>query len=109
MAVTHASESVPAFTISQQNEAAGLGALIEHSFFAATASCPGRISLESMRDSIRQVGVEHVILSSDFGQVANGNPIVNFRRYLAKMVELGFNEQEIRRMTRVNPERLLAQ
>ena len=107
MMVTHASESVPAFTIAQQVEAAGFGALIEHSFFAATASCPGRISLESLRDAIWQVGVQHVILSSDFGQVANGNPIVNFRHHLAKMIELGFNEQEIRRMTNVNPEKLL--
>jgi len=107
MLVTHASESVPAFTVDQQKEAIELGALIEHSFFAATPSCPGRISLESMRDSIRQTDVEHVILSSDFGQPANGNPIRSFLIYLEKLATLGFSEPEIKQMICRNPGRLL--
>jgi len=109
MLVTHASESVPAFTVDQQKEAIELGALIEHSFFAATPSCPGRISLESMRDSIRQTDVEHVILSSDFGQPANGNPIRSFLIYLEKLAALGFSESEIRQMICRNPGKLLGQ
>lgn len=109
MLVTHASESVPAFTVDQQKEAIELGALIEHSLFAATPSCPGRISLESMRDSIRQTDVEHVILSSDFGQPANGNPIRSFLLYLEKLAALGFSEPEIRQMICRNPGKLLGQ
>jgi hypothetical protein len=109
MLVTHASESVPAFTIDQQKEAIELGALIEHSFFAVTPSCPHRISLEKMRDTIRQIDAAHVILSSDFGQAANGNPVENFQRHLEKMVGLGFDKEEIRQMICVKPEELLGQ
>ena len=108
MLVTHASESVPAFSIDQQKEAIEWGALVEHSFFATTASCPSRISLASMRDMIRQVGVDHVILSSDFGQTANGNPVKNFRHHLEKIAEFGFDESEIKQMICLNPKRILA-
>ncbi|MBW2427926.1 MAG: hypothetical protein JRF56_03135 [Deltaproteobacteria bacterium] len=109
MLVTHASESVPAFTVDQQKKAIELGALVEHSFFAVTPSCPSKISLERMRDTIRQVGVSHVILSSDFGQTANGNPVKNFLHHLEKIAELGFAEQEIRQMICLNPKKMLAQ
>lgn len=109
MLVTHASESVPAFTVGQQKEAIELGAVVEHSFFAVTPSCPGKISLESMRDAIRQVGAAHVILSSDFGQTANGNPVQNFLHHLEMIAALGFDESEIRQMICLNPERILAQ
>ena len=107
MVVTHASESVPAISVAQQNEAIELGALVEHSFFATTPSCPSRLSLESMRDMIRQVGVDHVILSSDFGQTANGNPVKNFLHHLEKFVDLGFDESEIKQMICLNPKKIL--
>ncbi|MEJ2166818.1 MAG: DUF6282 family protein [Desulfobacterales bacterium] len=107
MLATHASESVPAFSVAEQKEAIALGALVEHSFFAATPACPNRISLESIRDAIRETDTAHVILSSDFGQTANGNPIANFLHHLAKFAELGFDASELRQMICVNPARIL--
>jgi hypothetical protein len=108
MLVTHASESVPAWSLAEQKEAIALGALVEHSFFAATPACPNRISLESMRDMIRETGTAHAVLSSDFGQPANGNPVANFLHHLAKFAELGFEEAELRQMICVNPARIFA-
>jgi len=105
--VTHASESVSAFTEEEQREAVKIGALVEHSFFAATPSCPNPITLETMRDMIRTVGVAHVVLSSDFGQKANGNPVKNYGRHLEQMRTLGFSVQEIRQMICTNPRKLL--
>jgi len=107
MLVSHASESVPDFSVAGQKEAIALGALIEHSFFAATPACPNKISLDSLRDTIRATGTDHVILSSDFGQTANGNPVENFLHHLARFAELGFDEAELRQMICVNPERIL--
>lgn len=108
MLITHASESVPAMSVAGQKEAIALGALVEHSFFAATPACPNRISLESMRDAIRETGADHVILSSDFGQTANGNPVENFLQHLAKFAALGFDESTLRQMICVNPARIFA-
>ena len=108
MLVTHASESVPAFTEKEQQEAVTLGAMVEHSFFAATPSCPNPITLETMRKMIRAAGVAHVVLSSDFGQKANGNPVRNFRRHLEQLQAMGFSTQEMRQMIATNPEKILA-
>ena len=105
--VTHASESVCSYTEEEQREAINFGAWIEHSFFAVTPSCPNPVSMKSMRDNIRSAGVNHVILSSDFGQEANGNPITNFGKYLHKMHKIGFSLKEIRQMTNENPRKLL--
>ncbi|MBW2617676.1 MAG: amidohydrolase [Deltaproteobacteria bacterium] len=107
LVVTHASESVTPFTLEQQAEAVALGAVIEHCFFAVTESCPDRTSLAEMADQIRQTGVEKAILSSDFGQEANGPVIQGLAHYLAEMQKLGFSDEELRTMIVDNPRRLL--
>jgi hypothetical protein len=108
MVVTHASEPVTLMSVAQQFEAVGYGAFIEHSFLAVTETCGCMLRLEEMQDQIRQVGAEHIILSSDFGQVANGPPIEGFAHYLEKLRGVGVSDDEIRVMISDNPERLLA-
>jgi hypothetical protein len=107
MVVTHASESVTQMSPSQQREAVKMGAYIEHCFFAVTPTCPNPISLEEIRDQIRYVGVEHAILSSDFGQIHNPPPVEGFGLYLEKMRQVGFSKDEIRQMTRETPKMIL--
>lgn len=104
---THVSESVTPFTPRQQSQAADLGAFIEHCFFAVTDHCPDAITLEDIRDQIRLVGVEKVILSSDFGQVSNPPPVEGFAIYLEKMLAMGFSRDELRVMICDNPGKLL--
>ena len=105
--VTHASESVVDMEPDQQKEAAKIGAMVEHSFFAITESCPGKIKIEELRDQIRYVGFSSCIISTDFGQVANGPPIEGFSYYLEKMRAVGFSEDELRIMIHDNPKKLL--
>ena len=105
--VTHASESVVDMGPDQQKEAANMGAMIEHCFFAVTDICPGKIQLEKIRDQIRYVGISSSILSTDFGQVKNVSPIEGFSYYLEKMRTLGFSEDELRVMIHDNPKKLI--
>jgi len=107
--VTHASESVVAMPLEHQKEAVRMGALIEHSFFAVTESCPNPIPLEVVCEQVREIGVDHVILSSDFGQVSNPSPVEGFASYLEKMREWGFSYRELRRMIHDNPHKLLSE
>ena len=107
--VTHASESVTQMSSSQQKKAVARGAYIEHCFFAVTPSCPNPVSLEEIRDQIRDIGVEHAILSSDFGQTQNLPPVEGFGFYLEKMRDLGFSADEIRLMVRDNPRAVLGE
>jgi hypothetical protein len=107
MLVTHVSESVTTMSLEQQKEAVQLGALIEHCFFAVTDSCPGSVSLDWICEQIRAMGVENIILTSDFGQVSNGPPVEGFCFYLGKMRGLGFSDEELRIMIHDNPRKLL--
>lgn len=79
----------------------------EHAFFAVTPSCPTPVSLQTIGEMIRATGVSRVILSSDFGQTENGNPVAAFGRYLQMMTAVGFNREELRQMTAENPKHLL--
>jgi hypothetical protein len=107
MVVTHASEPVPNMSVAQQKEAVAMGALIEHSLMATTDCCSPRVPWESFCDQLRGVGVENVVLSSDFGQPPNGEPVHAFGERLEKLRGTGFSEEEIRIMTRDNPRRLI--
>ncbi|MGE5257884.1 MAG: DUF6282 family protein [Hyphomicrobiales bacterium] len=108
MLVNHVTESVIAMGIEEQREAVRLGAFIEHSFFALTASCPQSVPLSLMCEQIRQVGVEQVILTSDFGQAANPPPVEGFAFYLDQMRAQGFSSEELRVMIHDNPEKLIS-
>lgn len=105
--VTHASESVTAMPIAQQREAAALGAVIEHCFFAVTPHVPGRIDHAEIARQVREVGAHHAALSSDFGQVGNPPAVHGFGEHLEIMAGLGFSPAEIKVMTADNPRRIL--
>ena len=107
MIVTHASESVPAMSVADQHRCAELGAKIEHSFLAVTPCCPKNVPLEFVARQIREVGVEHCILSSDFGQVPNGPPVPGFATHLEQLRAFDFSLEEVRRMICENPKSLL--
>jgi hypothetical protein len=107
MIVTHASASVPDMSPADQQHCASLGALIEHSFLAVSPCCPGTVPLSTIALQIREAGIDNCILSSDFGQAANGPPVPAFGAHLVRLLGLGFSTDEIRRMTAVNPLRLI--
>jgi hypothetical protein len=107
MVVTHASQSVIAMSIEHQREAVTLGAWIEHVFFSVTRHCPDPITMENLCDQIDRIGIDHVILSSDFGQVENGPPLLAYKEHLEKMLDQGVPFDALRRMITGNPEALI--
>jgi len=107
MVVTHASEPITLLSSKQQEEAAALGAFIEHSLFAVTKSMPGYISLEEFKDHILQTGIGNTILSTDFGQKDNPPPVEGFAYYLDKLTDIGFSKDDIKTMVCDNPKKLL--
>jgi hypothetical protein len=103
--VTHASEPVPGLSAEQQLEAVGYGAYIEHCLLALVGG--DALAPEDIRDQIRQVGPEHAIVSSDFGQVANGPIVAGFARHLDVLRRAGLMDDEIRIVIAESPARLL--
>lgn len=108
MFVNHASESVPGMSDQEQRQAVSLGAYIEHCLLAVTPSISHRISMAEIARQIRVVGVDKVIISSDFGQVANGPVVPAFARYLGELQTEGYSDAEMRVMIVDNPTRLLS-
>jgi hypothetical protein len=106
MVVTHAIGAPILMDVQQMQEAAGLGALIE--FVGGTLASAGAAArMDRFADAIRKVGPQFCILSSDLGQKGNPLPPDGFAEFLAAMRARGFSEQELDRMSRQNPARLL--
>jgi hypothetical protein len=105
MVVTHASEPVPGLTVEQQAEAVRYGAFIEHCLLALVGD--HALAPEEIRDQIRHVGVEHAVVSSDFGQAANGPVVAAFAHYLDVLRRAGLTDDEVRAAIVDNPARLL--
>ncbi len=106
MVVTHALNAPILMDVQQMQEATRLGALIE--FVGSTlANASAAARMERFADAIRKVGPQFCILSSDLGQKGNPLPPDGFGEFLAAMRARGFSEQELDRMSKHNPARLL--
>jgi hypothetical protein len=71
----------------------------------ATPDAPAR--LDRFAEAIRSIGPESCILSSDLGQAGNAVPPDGFGEFLVALRARGFSEQEMDRMAKQNPARLL--
>jgi hypothetical protein len=93
--VTHPEFTSQKLPVQLQRELAERGALMERCF---TTPYTGKVSWQQMMDSIRTVGPQHSVVSSDLGQpfnppVEDGLPLMADR-----LLEAGFTEDEVRVM-----------
>jgi hypothetical protein len=58
-------------------------------------------------DYMRELGPEHCVANTDFGQPTCEDPVDGFKRYVRCMIHFGFSEEEIKLMIRTNPAKLL--
>jgi hypothetical protein len=106
MVVTHAMNEPVQMDVAQMQEASREGALIEF-VGGSLASADAAARIDRYADAIRKVGVQFCILSSDLGQKANALPADGFAAFLLAMRARGFTDQELDRMSKQNPARLL--
>jgi Family of unknown function (DUF6282) len=103
--VTHAEFPSQNMTASEQAEVAGMGAMIEHCF---TTMYTNKAPWEAYFDSVRRVGPERVVLSTDLGQTINPPVAEGFAMFAQKMLDAGFGKAEVRRMCVTNPTALIS-
>jgi hypothetical protein len=106
MVVTHAMNAPIEMNVGQMQEAARLGAFLE--FVGGTmlsADAPARV--DRFADAIRKVGPEFCILASDLGQKGNPLPADGFAAFILALKARGFSDQDLDRMSKQNPARLL--
>jgi len=101
--VTHPDYPAQGFSIEEQVELAGRGALLERCF---TTPHTGKCSWETWIDGIRAVGPERTLLSTDMGQVKNP-PVEDGLPLMAeRLLGAGFSEDEVRTMAVTNTRRV---
>ena len=74
-------------TAQEQVEVADLGAMIEHCF---TTMYTNKAPWDAYFDSVRKVGPERVVLSTDLGQTINPPVAEGFGMFAQKMLDAGF-------------------
>ena len=104
MVLTHADNPADMYTVEQQKSAVAQGAYVEHSFFTTFHN---RTSIQDIAAQIRAVGCEHVILTTDFGQLNSPYADEGLSQYVQLLQGQGFTEGELRKMICDNPVRLL--
>lgn len=94
-------------TTEQQQALVAKGAFIEHCFNPTMPLHAQRLDPMQIVKAVREVGVEHCILSTDFGQPYNPAPVEGVRMMIAAMLQCGLNEREVELLVKVNPAQLL--
>src|ERR1039458_124843 len=107
MVVTHAMLSPTSMTIPQMQEAAKLGAYIEFVYNGLIGGSK-QFDFADYAKAIREVGVEHCILSSDMGQVGNPLHPARLQMFFDGLKKQGFYQADIDQKSKVNPARLLS-
>jgi hypothetical protein len=106
MIVTHAMNTPVSMSVAEMQEAASLGAFIEFVGGSLTAA-DAEMRINRYAEAIRQIGPESCVLSSDLGQQGNALPPEGFGEFLISLRHRGFTPQDVDRMTKQNPAKLL--
>lgn len=107
MVLTHATLKVTDAPLEAQRRAVALGAVVEHCMLALTGEQPD-CTPDRMVAEIRELGVEHVILTSDLGKPADGPVVAGFGDWLARLEAGGLPHAGLRRAVVDNPARLFS-
>ena len=105
MIVTHPMLPPVGMSIELQKEAAALGAFLEYPFNALMPD--GGVDYDDLVETLRAVGPERAILSSDLGQPMNPVHTDGLVNYFERLRQSGFTRSEIDRMAKLNPVRFL--
>ena len=94
------------FTLENLRQLGEMGAFIEHTY---VGYLPNELRHDPKRlvETIRAVGAEHTIISSDLGQYWNLPPGEGMRMFIALLLQNGVTEHEVELMAKVNPSTLL--
>jgi hypothetical protein len=103
---THALTKMVGASLEEQREIAAMGAFIEHCF-VATMPMHQQLPAAKIAESIKAVGAERCVISSDAVFIWNPTPPKMMRMFIATLAEYGVTPEEIDWMARRNPAFLL--
>lgn len=101
--VTHANTDLIPYTAQEQRELAEMGAVIQlcMATYMSKPDEPG-LDIRELAAFVRDVGVEHLVLCTDFGLNIWPPAVEGMRMMAAALLSMEISEEEIRRMVRDN-------
>ncbi len=103
--ITHPTFPSQQLSPDEQAELAHLGAIVEHCF---TTPHTGKAPWELTFESIRRVGVERTMVSSDLGQKINPPVADGCGMFAQTLLDAGFSAADVTRMAVTNPTSLVS-
>jgi hypothetical protein len=97
--ITHPEFPSQDLSVDDQKQLADKGALLERCF---TTPHTGKVTWERWLENIRATGPEHSVLSTDLGQVFNPPVEDGMALMVDRLLEAGFNDEEVYVMAVVN-------
>ncbi len=98
--ITHADSAFMGLSTADQVALAERGAVIEKCYLPVVK---GDLSMDEMVASVREIGVEACLLSTDHGQPSNESPPVAYAAFCAGLRERGVTDDELTAMARDLP------
>ncbi len=107
MVLTHPEDIVDA-SMNDVGGFAAMGAFVEHSLCMFLEGSKFQTQApEDLRKHIDAAGVDQTILCSDLGQTGVFSPLEGFRRGIELCMDLGYRDEDIRKMTSSNAARAI--
>mgnify|MGYP001263719070 CR=1 FL=1 len=63
--------------------------------------------IDSAAKQIKEIGVSHCIICTDFGADTLPEPVEGLRMFIASLLDLGISPKDIKKLVKTNPEQLL--
>lgn len=101
--ITHPEFPSQNLAVDDQRALAERGALLERCF---TTPHTGKVAWDTWIENIRATGAEHSVLSTDLGQVFNPPVEDGMALMVDRLLEAGFDEQEVHQMAVANTRRV---
>jgi len=58
-------------------------------------------------EQIKKFGADHFFIGTDFGVYTLPTPVEGFREFIACLMDLGLSDEEIRKVSSINPGKLV--
>jgi hypothetical protein len=116
MLITHALTNIPGLTMQQAREVAQMGAYIEYCYLQSMTGPDAqhawmkhwsKVSIKDLVRVVRELGPEHLVLSTDLGQHANMTPPDGMEDMITGLLKEGVSQADVDLMVKKNPARLL--
>jgi orotidine-5'-phosphate decarboxylase len=114
--VTHALQSPGELSLDDIKRCVDIGAYIEHVYLANLMGPKAHlawmqgwrhVSMEMYAQTIKAIGADRCILSSDLGQYLNPTPTDGMKEFILALNKLGISNADVGKMVKENPAKLL--